>query len=128
MGGGLGEGGQPLVEGAGGDALFPGGEGAADGGGEFVDGAAGFGGDVDADGPGDALEFAVDLLVEVEPAVGVDQVPLVEGDDQRAAGLDDLGEDALVLFADDLAGVQQDDGDLGGLDGAGGPRLPGPTC
>src|SRR3712207_8150914 len=55
-------------------------------------------------------------------AVLVDEVPLVEGDDQRAAGFDDGGEDALVLFADDVAGVEEDDGDLGGFDGAGGAQ------
>src|SRR3712207_8498985 len=46
---------------------------------------------------------------QLQAAVLVEDVPLVEGDDQRAAGLDHLGDDPLVLLADHLVGGQQDD-------------------
>jgi hypothetical protein len=74
--------------------------------------------DVDARRPGDAGQLAVDLLGELRSPVLVDQVPLVEGEHEGAAGLHDHGDHALVLLADRLAGVEQHDRDLGGVDGA----------
>ena len=43
-------------------------------------------------------ELAVDLPLQVVAPVLVDQVPLVEGEHQRPAGLDHHRDDALVLL------------------------------
>lgn len=107
----------PLVEFAGGDALLPAFQCRVQEGGELGDGATGGRGDVDPRRPLHPTQVAVDLAGDLEPAVLVDEVPLVERDHQRPPGFDDLGDDALVLFADGLGGVQQHDGDLGGLHG-----------
>ena len=102
--------------------LLPTGQRLAQGGRELLDRAAGLGGDVDPDRPRDAPQFPLDLLVEEVAAVVVDEVPLVEGEDEGPAGLGDHRQHALVLLADRLAGVDQHDGDLGRLDGAGGAQ------
>ena len=100
-----------------GDPPVPGRErGPAGGGRQLVDGPAGQRRDVDARRPGHPGEVAVDLALEQQPAVLVEQVPLVEGEDERPAGVDDLADHPLVLLGDRLAGVEQDDGHLGGLD------------
>ena len=54
-----------------------------------VDVPAGPGGDVDPRRPLHPDELALDLALQVVAALLVDQVPLVEGDHQRAAGLGD---------------------------------------
>ncbi len=59
------------------------------------------------------IELALDLALEVVAALLVDQVPLVVGDDQRAAGLDHHRDDPDVLLGQRLARVDEDDGDLG---------------
>ena len=65
----------------------------------------------------DEVQSGADLVVEVDAALGVGQVPLVEQHDHRATGrVDALGE-ALVLRGDTLGGVDDEDGDVGGVDG-----------
>ncbi len=84
--------------------------------------AAGEGGDVDPRGPRDLSELRLDLALQVVAALLVEGVPLVEGDDDRTPGLDGHGDDALVLDADRLAGVDEDHGDLGLLHGGRGTQ------
>src|SRR5690625_1986793 len=73
-------------------------------------------GDVDARRPLHADQFAVDLLVEVVAPFAVDEVPLVEGDDERTTRLGHRGDDAGVLLGDRLARIDQYDRDLGTVD------------
>src|SRR5205823_15068490 len=94
------ESGQPLVELTGRDPLLPVRQGGTQGRRQLLHTPGGLGRHVDPDGPRDAAQFPLDLLVQVVPAVDVDQVPLVEGEDERPAGLGDHGQDPLVLFAD----------------------------
>ena len=58
----------------------------------------------------------LDLALEVVAALLVEEVPLVVGDDQGAAGVDDLLDDADVLLGDRLGGVDEHDRDLGLLE------------
>jgi hypothetical protein len=74
---------------------------------------AGLGRDVDPRRPRHPYEVALDLPVEVVAAVLVDEIPLVEGEHQRAAGLDHHRDDPEVLLGQRLAGVDEDDRDLG---------------
>ena len=73
--------------------------------------------DVDPRRPRHLDEVPLDLALEVEPALLVEQVPLVVGDDQGPAGLDHHRDDAGVLLGQRLAGVDQHDGDLGPVQG-----------
>lgn len=79
---------------------------------------AGPGGQVDVGGPGDVGQVVLDLPQEHLLTLLVHQIPLVVDQDQGAAGIDDLLDDAHVLLADRLGGVEEDDGDLGLVDGA----------
>ena len=63
-------------------------------------------------------QVVLDLPQEHLLTLLVHQVPLVVDQDQGAAGIDGLLDDAHVLLTDRLGGVQQDDGDLGLVDGA----------
>ncbi len=105
------------VEPAGGDAGLPALDRGLDRGDQLLHMPAGEGRDVDARGPGDLRELRLDLALQVVAALLVEGVPLVERDDEGAPGLHRHGDDALVLDADGLAGVDQDDGDLGLLHG-----------
>ena len=67
--------------------------------------------------PLDLHELPLDLALEVVAALLVEQVPLVVGHDERAAGVDDLLDDPDVLLGDRLLGVDEDDRDLGLLQG-----------
>ena len=67
-------------------------------------------------------ELLVDFAVQVVAAVLVNEVPLVERDDERLAGLEHHVEDALVLLRDFLRGVDEHDADLGGVDDAAGAQ------
>ena len=60
---------------------------------------------------------SLDLALEVVAALLVEQVPLVVGDDEGAAGVDDLLHDPDVLLGDRLLGVDEHDGHLGLLEG-----------
>ena len=51
---------------------------------------------------GTCTSSLLDLALEVVAALLVDEVPLVVGDDERAAGVDDLLDDADVLLGDRL--------------------------
>ena len=82
-----------------------------------VDVPAGAGGDVDPRGPLHADQVALDLAVEVVAALLVDEVPLVERDHQRAAGLGHRGDDPQVLLGDRLRAVHDHHAHLGALDG-----------
>ncbi len=77
---------------------------------------AGLGGDVHAGRPLHLDELALDLALQVVAAVLVHEVPLVVGDDEGAAGVDDLGDHAGVLLGERLGRVEQHDGDLRLLD------------
>ena len=79
---------------------------------------AGPGCQVDVGGPGDVGQVVLDLPQEHLLALLVHQVPLVVDQDQGSAGINGLLDHAHVLLADRLGGVQQDDGDLGLVDGA----------
>ncbi len=107
------------VEPAGGDTGLPALDRGLDGRDQLLHVPAGDGRDIDAGRPGDLRELRLDLALQVVAALLVEGVPLVERDDQRAPGLHGHGDDALVLDADGLAGVDQDDGDLGLLHGGG---------
>ena len=89
---------------------------------EPIDVAAGGRRDVDLGRPAELDQVAFDLAVQVAAALLVGQVPLVERDDQRPAGLLDRGHDPQILLGDRLAGVDDDDADLGPLDRAVGPQ------
>ena len=67
--------------------------------------------------PGDLDELPVDLLLEVVAPLLVEQVPLVVGDDQRTARLHHHRDDAGVLLAEHLAGIDEDDRDLSTVEG-----------
>ena len=101
------------VEPAGRDPVLPGLERRVQGRHQLVHVPAGARRDVDPRRPRHLHEVALDLALEVEAALLVEQVPLVVGDDQRAAGLDDHRDDAGVLLGQRLARVDQDDGHLG---------------
>ncbi len=62
-------------------------------------------------------ELLLDLALEVVAALLVEGVPLVVGDDEGAARVDDLLHDADVLLGDRLLGVDEHDGHLGLLEG-----------
>ena len=81
-----------------------------------VDVPTGGGRDVDLGRPAELDQVALDLPVEIAAPLLVGQVPLVERDHQRPAGLLDRGQDAQVLLGHRLAGVDHDDADLGPLD------------
>src|SRR5690606_30866677 len=66
--------------------------------------------------PGHLYELSLDLAVEIVAALLVDEVPLVEGDDQRAPCLGDRADDAGVLLGQRHAAVDDDDRDLGPID------------
>ena len=68
------------------------------------------------------VQLAVDLPVQELPAVLVDQVPLVVGDDQRAASVDHHRDDPQVLLGQRLAGVDEHDRHLGSLERPLGPQ------
>ena len=93
------------VELAGGDPRLPPGERGVERRHQPVDVPAGPGGDVDPRRPLHPDELALDLLVEVVAPLLVDEVPLVEGDDERAAALLDRGDDPLVLLGQRLRAV-----------------------
>ena len=63
-------------------------------------------------------QVVLDLPQEHLLTLLVHQVPLVVDQDQGTACVNDLLDDAHVLLADRLGGVQEDDGDLGLVDGA----------
>ena len=63
-------------------------------------------------------KVVLDLPQEHLLTLLVHQVPLVVDQDQGATCVDDLLDDAHVLLADRLGGVEEDDGDLGLVDGA----------
>ena len=65
---------------------------------------------------GTCTSSLLDLALEEVAALLVGEVPLVVGDDQRAAGVDDLLHDADVLLGDGLRGVDEHDGHLGLLE------------
>jgi hypothetical protein len=73
----------------------------------------GAGRDVDPRRPRDLHEVALDLALEVVPALLVGEVPLVVGDDQGPPGVDDLLDDPHVLLGDRLGGVDEHHRDLG---------------
>ena len=69
--------------------------------------------DVDPGRPLHLHQVLLELALEVAAALLVDEVPLVVGEHDGAAGIDDHLDDAGVLLRQRLPGVQQDDGDLG---------------
>ena len=109
---------QEAVEPARGHACGPALQGGVEGAHQPVGVPAGPGRQVDVGGPGDVGQVVLDLPQEHLLALLVHQVPLVVDQDQGTAGIDGLLDDAHVLLADRLGGVQQDDGDLGLVDGA----------
>ena len=68
--------------------------------------------------PGHVRQVAPGLPGEHPAALLADQVPLVVDQYEGPPGVDRLLDDAHVLVGDRLGGVQEDDGDLGLLDGA----------
>ena len=73
--------------------------------------------DVDPRSPGVGLHVTFDLALQVTTTLVVGQIPLVVGDDHRASGLFDHGEDAQILVTDRLRGIDDDDAHLGALGG-----------
>jgi hypothetical protein len=61
----------------------------------------------------------IELLLDPQPAVFVDEIPLVERKNQCAAGFLHRRDDPQVLFRQRQGGIQQDDRHLGTLDGRG---------
>ncbi len=110
------------VQPAGGDAGLPALQRGLDRRDELVHVAAGARRDVDPHRPRDLHQVPLDLPLQVEAALLVQLVPLVVRDDQRAARLHGHGDDPLVLDADGLARVDQDDRDLGLLHGGRGAQ------
>ncbi len=108
---------QEGVQPAGGDAGLPAVDRGLDRRHQLLHVPTGDGRDVDARRPGDLRQLRLDLALEVVAALLVEGVPLVERDDDRPARVHRHGDDPLVLDADGLTGVDQDDGDLGLLDG-----------
>ncbi len=105
-----------LVQPTGGDAGLPALQGHLDCGGQLLDVALGGGGDVDARRPRHLHQVALDLALEVLAALLVGEVPLVVGEDEGTAGLDHHGDDADVLLAQLLGGVDEHDGHLGAVE------------
>ena len=99
-----------------GTRVVPGLQGGLEGGHQPVDVPPGARRDVDPGRPRDLDQVPLDLALEVVAALLVDEVPLVVGDDEGPAGVDDLLDDPDVLLGDRLAGVDEDDGDLGLLE------------
>ncbi len=104
------------------DARLPAREGGLDTRDQLLHVPAGARRDVDPGRPRDLGQLGLDLALQVVAALLVERVPLVEGEDDRAARLDGHGDDALVLHRDVLGGVDQDDRDLRLLDGGGGTQ------
>ena len=112
----------PVVELAGGHALIPALQRLNHGRLQLLQGAAGLGGDIHTRHPWQVAQVLIDLAVQVVAAVLVHQVPLVEGDDEGLAGLQDHVEDALVLLGDFLGGVDKHDAHLRRVDDAAGAQ------
>ena len=101
----------------GGDARLPALQGRVQGPHDPVRVPPGPGRQVDARGPLYLHEVPLQLAAERALALLVDQVPLVRDDHQGAPGVDDLLDDAHVLLGEGLGAVDEDQGDLGLLDG-----------
>ncbi len=82
----------------------------------------GGGRDVHPGRPARCVQLPVELAVEELAPVLVHQIPLVAGQHQRPACLDDHADDPQVLLGERLAGVDQDDRDLGPVQRARGPQ------
>ena len=91
---------------------------ALQGGHQLLHRTAGLGGDVHPLRPLHLRQRQVDLAVQQVAPVLVDQVPLVERQHQRPAGLDHHRQHPLVLLGQRLRRVDQDDDHLGGVDRA----------
>ena len=78
---------------------------------------AGLRGQVDARRPLDLNQLALELVLDLLLAVLVDEIPLVGDDDERAARVDNLLDDSHVLLGQRRRTVDEDEGDLGLLDG-----------
>src|SRR6266536_723868 len=89
---------------------------------QLVDGPAGLRRHVEPKRPWHPAQVALQLATQLVAPVVVDEVPLVERDDQGAAGLGDHRDDPLVLLADRHDGVEQHDRHLGRLDRGGGAQ------
>ena len=61
----------------------------------------------------DEVEAVGDLVLHVDPRLGVEELPLVEQHDDRAAGDVDPLRQALVLRGDADGGVDDEEGDVG---------------
>ncbi len=107
------------VQPAGGDARLPARQRRLDRRDQLLHVAAGERRDVHPGRPRDLLHLGLDLALEVVAALLVELVPLVVRDHDGAARLDGHRDDALVLDADGLGGVDQDHRDLRLLDGGG---------
>ncbi len=104
------------------DPGLPARQGGLDRGDQLLHVPAGAGRDVDPRRPRHLAQLGLDLPLQVVAALLVEGVPLVEGQDDRAARLDGHGDDPLVLDRDRLGGVDEDDGHLRLLDGGGGAQ------
>ena len=111
--GGGGQLGEPGVEPAGRHPRLPAGQRQLERGDQPVQMPSGGSGYVDPRRPAGGVKLPVDLAVQLQPALLVDQIPLVVGDDQCPARLYHHGHDPQVLLGERLAGVDQHDRDLG---------------
>ena len=100
-----------------GDARLPAFQGRVEGANDTVRMPPGLGGQVDARRPLDLNELALELVLDLPLALLVHQVPLVRHDDEGAARVDDLLDDAHVLLGQGSGAVDEHQRNLGLLDG-----------
>ena len=61
-------------------------------------------------------QLAVEVALGLGPLLGVGRVPLVDGDHDRAAGLENVAGDMRILLGDAVRGIEQQHHDVRVLD------------
>ena len=61
-------------------------------------------------------ELALELALDLRAAIGIDRVPFVDGDDERAPGVEDVPRDMRILLGNSLLRIEQQHDDVGVLD------------